>query len=137
MNAKRYLEQIRYLDIKIANKVAERNALLDLAVKVTPTLSSDIGRSGGASDKVGNCVVKLVDMEKEIDMAIDNFVDTKRRIISEIEELKDPRYYEILHKRYVQYKNLYDISDEMGYNYDVVRRMHGKALLVFGRLKNL
>lgn len=137
MNAKAYLMQIKQADIRINNKVAEKQALYAMATKVTPTLSSDkaggVG-SGYVTDKIGNIVAKIAYIETEINMMIDDYVNLKNRIIHEIELLEDTRYYNLIHKRYVQYKDFSVIAEEMNYNYQSIIQMHGKALKAFEKI---
>ena len=135
MNAKAYLKQIKELDIKINNKIAEKEALYTMATKVTPTLSEDkVSGNFNATDKVGNIVAKIVDIEKEINAAIDEYFTLKNKIIRQIESLKDERYYNLLHKRYVQYKDFSIIADEMRYDYQTCVNMHGRALKAFQKI---
>ena len=135
MNAKSYLKQIKELDIKINNKVAEKEALYTMATKITPTLSEDkVSGNFTATDKVGNIVAKIVDMEKEINDAIDEFFALKNKIIRQIEQLKNVQYYDLLFKRYVQYKDFSVIAREMNYEYQVIINLHGKALKAFYKI---
>lgn len=139
MNAKAYLKQIKELDIKINNKIVEKESLYTMATKVTPTLSEDkVSGNFNATDKVGNIVAKIVDIEREINAAIDEYFTVKNTIIRQIEQLQDERYYNLLHKRYVQYKDFSIIADEMGYEYRVIINLHGDALKSFYKkfLKN-
>ena len=135
MNAKMYLMQIKQADIRINNKIAEKQALYAMATKVTPTLSFDKGGSG-TSDKIGNIVAKIADIEQEINSMIDQYYDLKNKIIHQIELLDDDRYYNILHKRYVQYKDFSLIASDMCYEYKSIINLHGKALRAFEKIIN-
>ncbi len=132
MTAKEYLSQIKELDMRIGHKLEEKQRILCDAERITPAGASG-GGSGGASDRIGNTVAKLMDLEAEIDKDVDRLADLRHRIIAEIHALHDVRYEKILFKRYVEYKSLEQISVEIGYTYTWTKHMHGYALLAFGK----
>ena len=132
MTAKQYLSQLRTLDIKINQKQDELYRLRCAAERVTPVQNEGIG-GGGTSDKVGNITALIADLDTEINADIDRLVDLRHRVINQIQALEDNRYIDILHRRYVEYKSLEQISVEMHYSYQPVRRMHGRALQAFDR----
>ena len=74
MKAKYYLNQIKFLDIKINNKQSERDALWTMATKVTPTLSKEKVSGFSVSDKVGNIVTKIVAIDDEINKKLMNLL---------------------------------------------------------------
>ena len=131
MNGREYLEQIKKLDDKINNKINEKAELFTLATHITPTLSDMKVQTSHEQDKMGDVVAKIVMIEEEINNCIDEFVDLKTKIIKQIEALSDHRYYSLLYKKYVQYKRLYVIAEEMNYTYDYVRVLHIEALNEF------
>lgn len=135
MNPKKYLEQIRWLDIKINDKIWERDSYWSLATKITPTLSQAPGGTG-VSDKVGDIVAKIVLIDDEINKQIDAFVKLKYKIIKEIEQVQvyDDKYYDLLYKKYVEYKDFAVIAGDMNYEYRTVINMHGKALKAFEKV---
>ena len=78
-------------------------------------------------------------MENEIDKIIDDYVDSKNHIISQIESIEKEIYYEILFLRYVK-KNKDDrrysfeeIAIEINSSYRNTTRLHKKALAEFER----
>lgn len=133
MNPKKYLEQIRWLDIKINDKIWERDSYWSLATKITPTLSQ-APRGTGTSDKVGNIVAKIVAIDAEINKQIGEFIDLKNKITKEVEQVSDGRYRELLRKKYVEYKDFSVIAAEMCYEYTSILNMHGKALKAFEKV---
>lgn len=58
-------------------------------------------------------------------------MEKKHQIINEIQQIDNSVYMEILYKKYVLFMDLWEISQDMNYNYGYVRRMHGYALQVF------
>ena len=131
MKAKDYLNQIKFLEIKINNKISERNELWSLATKVTPTISESKTSGGTFGDKISNIVSKIVEYDEDINAQIDNFLNTKNKIIAQIDGVIDRRYYSLLYKRYIEYKDFAVIAREMEYEYDSVIKLHGQALKAF------
>ncbi len=131
MKVKEYLEQIRWLDIKINDKISERDSLWSMATKVTPTLSHDKGSGNNVSDKVGNIVAKIVELDEEINKQIDDFIDLKTKIVKQIEKLENDKFSRILYKKYVEYKDLSVIACELHYDYKYILNLHGYALKAF------
>lgn len=76
-------------------------------------------------------MVKILELENEIDCLIDNYVDLKHKIIGEIHELQNSKYIEILYKRYVEEKRLEEVAVEMNYTFQYVILLHGYALKEF------
>lgn len=54
------------------------------------------------------------------------------QIQKKIEKL-EPRYSELLYRRYVEGLPLWKIADKMGYSDDRIRHIHGEALTAFER----
>ena len=71
---------------------------------------------------------KCIDMEAEIDRAVDNLIDQKREAVSILERLDNPYYYRLLHARYIQYIPLKDIAAKWETEYTNITSAHGRAL---------
>lgn len=123
-----YLKQIKLYDTHIDNKVQELDRLKGMATKVTTSLSLAPGHGSGNQDKLGDAVAKIIDLQAEVNQAIDAYVDKKREVCSVIEKIQDPDQVAVLHKRYIQYKHWEQIACEMNYTYRNVCYIHGRAL---------
>lgn len=135
MTPKEYLNQIKLLDIRLNNKICEKEELYTMATRITPIYSDEPKPSNqGVSDKVGNITVKIVDIDKEISDMIIKLFELKQGIIARIEMLNDPRYYNVLYKRYVQYKDFSVIACEMHYTYQTTLNIHNEALKSFEKV---
>lgn len=128
MNADEFLKQIEKADKIIGNKLYEVQRLRLLAVSTTVPTDREVVQTSGVSDKVGNIVAKIVDLEDEINELIDNYIDIQRLCIGVIESLENPLQYVILHKHYVQYKSFAEIAEEEHYSYDGIMKVKRKAL---------
>ena len=136
MDAKEYLGQVRLFDELIQNKAVEAYQLRCLAASCTAPTDREPMGSGGVSDRVGNIVAKLVDLENETNNIIDRYIDLKQDCIKLIESVKNPLWYTILHKYYIQYKSLVQIAEEEGYAYQYVCEVHLKALAEVQKILN-
>lgn len=128
-DVKRYLQQIRLYDSHINTKLDELQHLKEMVTRITPTLKDDVVSGGSSQDKLADAVVKIVDLEAEIDREIDSYVNAKQEISSVLDGIVDPDQLQVLHKRYVQYKTFEQIACDMNMTYRNVCYIHGKALL--------
>lgn len=137
MKAKEYLKQVELLDVKIRQKKIE---LAGLKEEATCTGAFDYSaekvQTSAKADSMSKKVAKYVDLENEIHEDIERFTELKHKVIGQIHMLDDTKYINVLFKKYIEYKGLKEISKELGYSYDHIRRVHGWALLEFQR-KNL
>lgn len=134
MTAKKYLQQLRSLDIKIKQRKEQIRELQSLASgQGSFDYSKERVQTSVGGDKLSENVSRYVDIEKEVDKLIAEFTVKKDKIISEIQSLEDSRYIEILYKRYVEFKSFERIACEMNYNYTWTCELHGKSLKAFER----
>ncbi len=96
MTAKEYLSQAYHLDKRIDSKIEQLKALNLLATKCTSTLS-DMPKSQSISNsRLEDTVVKIIDLQEEINRDIDRLVDLKRDIVRAIKRVKKPEYQILL-----------------------------------------
>ena len=131
MTTKEYLCQISRLDRMIQNKLAEISQLRELAMSVSAVKNEERVQTTPNFDKIGTAYCKIEEMEEKLDKLIDEFVDKKNLIISQIDEIENETYYEILFARYIEKKTFEKIADEMTYSWRQVIRLHGRALQEF------
>jgi hypothetical protein len=130
MKAQEYLRQLKKLDKLIENKLAERDQWFAITTAVTQRLSADRVQTSSNPHKMEDAVLKLMEVEKELDAAIDAFVDAKREIIATVTKLSETNetYYDVLHKIYVQYCTLDEVADLYKNSRSWVNQTHGRAL---------
>ena len=131
MDTKQYLQQISRLDRMINNKLAEISQLRELAMSVSAVKNEERVQTTPNFDKIGTAYCKIEEMEEKLDKLIDEFVDKKNLIISQIDKIENETYYEILFARYIEKKTFEKIADEMTYSWRQVIRLHGRALQEF------
>ena len=131
MDTKTYLQQISRLDRMINNKLSEISQLRELAMSVSAVKNEERVQNTPNFDKIGTAYCKIEEMEEKVDKLIDEYVDKKHLIISQIDGIENETYYEILFARYIEKKTFEKIADEMTYSFRNVTRLHGRALQEF------
>lgn len=131
MSAKEYLSQAMYIDQRINSKLEQIMKLRATATKVTATLS-DMPRPDSPNyQSMEETIVKIVDLENEINRDIDRLVDLKAEVRRAIARLENPDQQLVLELRYLCYKQWSAIMEEMGISETSVYRIHGEALKNF------
>jgi hypothetical protein len=132
--AQTFLEQPEKLDIQIRNKLIEKQQWHDIALGITASMEGERVQSSGGKSKMANAVDKCVDMEAEIDGLIDELIDVKKEVIQVLENVNNPTWYNLLHKKYIQHKSLSDIADELNKSYDWVKVNHKRAIRIVQKI---
>lgn len=128
MTAKEYLGQAYRIDQRINSKLEQVASLRNLATKATSTLS-DAPPSGTRNvHRMEDVIVKIVDMENEVNADIDKLVDLKQEIMRTINAVENPEYHTLLELRYLCFKSWEEISVKMGYTRRHLYRMRDEAL---------
>ena len=126
MTAKEYLSQYYWAKKDIESKQEEIKQLETLAEYVSPRAES--GGSGGASDKVGNLVAKIVDEKDKLNQQIEELIVKRDEVKSVIHNVSDPVFRQLLTLRYINGYTFERIAIEMFYTYKWVCVLHGRAL---------
>lgn len=127
-DAQIYLEQAEMLEAIIKNKMIERKQWRELALNITANMDGERVQSSGARSKMADAVDKCVDMEAEIDALVDRLIETKKDIVQTIEMLYSPVEYDVLHMKYIQFKDFYEIAEKYKKDYGWATTTHGRAL---------
>ena len=131
METKEYLQQIGRYDRLINNKLVELAQYRSMACSVSAVKNDEKVQSSPSHDTMDKIVSKIEQMENEIDILVDRYIDNKRIIISQIDSMSDEMTYQILFSRYVEQKTFEKMAIEMNYCYKQIIRRHGKALQEF------
>ncbi len=132
MKVKEYLQQLKRLDTLINQKIKELDELRSMSTVGAVDYSKERVQTSPSEDApFVKLIVRIVDLEAEINAEIDNFVDEKHKIINQIQGLKNSDYITLLFKRYVEYKSLEKICVEMNFSYDYIKHLHSYALKDF------
>lgn len=127
MKAKEYLLQVKKLDRMINNKLIEIEMWKSIASGTSAKADGERVQSSSNQQKMEDAICKYISIESELDADIDRLVNIKMEVISTIEQLKVDEY-DVLHKEYIQYKELDEIAEDMEKTYSWVTTIKGKAL---------
>lgn len=126
MTAKEYLQQAYWLDKRINAKIRQKEMLLAIAQKVTPSMSFAPGKGKGRD--MAEIIARITDLENSINDDIDRLVDIKTDIRDCIAGVRDPRLQILLEMRYLCHESWRTIAGVLGYEEAQIYRLHGKAL---------
>lgn len=134
MTAKEYLKQLKTLDNMINAKLLERERIRALATKVTSNLSERVQGSG--SGGIENTVIKITELEIQINADIDKLVDLKVEATQIIDSLEDNKHKVVLSMYYVSNLTFEQVAENTDISSRWVRKIHGKALKKFEEIYN-
>lgn len=133
LNAKQYLRQLRRLNNIVQSKLDQVETLKSLAQKITYVPKNIKVQESIPEDKMTEIISKIVDLQKELETDINNLLDLKLKITHQINSLDNDDYKLLLMLRYLNFKTWEEIAVEMGYTYQWIHVLHGRALKYFER----
>ena len=133
MTAKEYLGQAYRIDQRINLKMEQVASLRALATKATATYS-DMPKGYGNVHSGENVIVKIIELENQMNADVDELVALKEDIISKICLIPDKEQQLIMELRYIGVKPWRTIAEHMGYSLQHVYRLHNRALKEFSKL---
>lgn len=136
MTVKQYLFQIENLDNLVKNKLLEKCQLESLSVSIRSTVpTGDRVQQSPKKDPMGDIIARIDELDREIEETVSHYLTVRKEIISTIEKVENPLYYDILFKKYVEYKNLVQIAEEKDYSVQHIRFCHTKAIEEVRKIK--
>lgn len=130
MTTNEYLLSVKRLDNLINEKLEEIYRIKTIATSKTVPYDRERVQCSPNYDRQGDFVSQIVDLEKDVDMLTDILVDTKRNIRS-ICKAMNPKYADIIIKKYVQGNSLSQIAKDYNYNIGNMKYHHKKAVNEF------
>ena len=139
MTAKEYLGQAYWLDQRINSKLNMVMSLRETATRTTTVIHDDVVSHTRNVHSMQDIIVRIIEIEQELDAEIDQLVDLKHDIIEVISQISDPPAQIVLEYRYVCYRQWKDIAAELGMHVRNVYRLHERGLQEAERIlrKNL
>lgn len=128
MNAKEYLSQAFKIDNDINSKLEQVAALRELATKATSTISDMPGSPNRNIHKMEDAIIKLTDLEAELNADINELASLKVDITHVIKKVDSRQERNVLEKRYLCYETWEQISVDMGYSIQHTFRIHDQGL---------
>lgn len=128
MEAKAYLEQARNINLQIDSKLEQVSALWQLATKASSALSPVPPSGTPNTHRLEETIARMMDMEHEVDEAIDGLVELKADIMKAISRVPDDRERVVLELRYLAFKDWAAIAEMLRLHIRQVYRLHEEAL---------
>lgn len=128
MTTKNYLAQAYRIDQRINSKLDQISSLRELATKATSTLSDMPHSPNRSTGSMENIIIKMIDLENEINTDIDTLIDLKRDIVKIIKRIQNPEYQTLLELRYLCFSSWEQIAVDMGYDLRYLYKIHGRAV---------
>lgn len=94
----------------------------------SPQLKKDKIQTSIDTDKVSRIMCDIIDQEHELEHMKSEYLDLQIKVENKINLLDYELMRSILRMRYLDFKPLTDISDELGYSYSHIKTTHKKAL---------
>lgn len=124
---KEYLQQYKLLDNYINSKIEELTKWKSIATKITPTFS-DMPKASGISDKVGQAVEKIIELQNEINNSIDKLVDLRQEIENKIEAIEDAKLKQLLFYKFIHGLTFEQIAEKMNYSVRNIMYLYDDSL---------
>ncbi len=130
MNAKAFLKQAYRLNELIDSNLAELENLKSLSTSVSGANYGAERVQGGnlPGSRIEGIVLKIIDLEREIQAEIDRYIDLKKSIRESINEIQNQNEKLILRYRYVELLSWSEIQRKMNLEETQVFTLHRKAL---------
>lgn len=94
----------------------------------SPQLKKDKIQTSIDVDKMSRIMCEVVDGERELEDLKQEYLELQVKVENKINLLDYKLMRSILRMKYLDFKTLVDISADLGYSYDHIRRMHKKAV---------
>ena len=118
MDARNYLRQIHRLETRISMRQRQiKDLRRSMAYLHSVDYSADRVQTSPSGSGFTGDVLRLADMELDIERKIKACEELRETIISQIESMDDQRYVDILSRVYIHRMDLMDIAAEMKYAY--------------------
>ena len=133
MTAKEFLGQAYRLDQRINSKLQQIDSLRGLTQKVTQSYDNEVVSRTRNVSSLEDAIIRLMEAEEQLNMQIDQLVDTKIEIGKLIDMVHNESYRLLLEKRYLCFLSWDQIAAEMHYSRRWVLNKHERALEVADR----
>lgn len=127
MEARLYLEQVTKIDRLIENKLIEKMQWKAIAEGTSASGTGERVQTSVSLHKMEDAVIRIVEIENEINDIVLKNMEYKQDVINTIEKL-DPNYYDVLHKIYIQRMQIAEIAVAYHSTERSVLRKKSKAL---------
>lgn len=135
MTTKEYLSQAMRYKRRYEMAMSEVEYVRSMADGVKAIrYDKDLVQSSPKNDPMVEYMIRLERAEDRAFNASQKYFEAYVTIQTQITMISPQLYSDVLWSRYIQGQRLWQIADEMGYSYGHMRRIHGLALVEFGKV---
>lgn len=132
--AKEQLSQIKKTDRLIDRLLSTVQTLRSSLTSQSYELQPDRVQTSGPKDRLSETFARIDDLEREINARIDDLIRLKEDTLKVIYQISDKDQQNVLIARYVQGERWEKIAVDLNFSIAQVYRLHGKALVNFGKM---
>ena len=134
LEAKRALQAFRQTDRRVREKKARIRALREAATRATPSLTAERVSGTGDRSRVEACMIRAIDLERQLDEAIGRLMAERYRIQAAIDRMEDAREQRLLELRYIDGRSWAGVMTRMEISESWSRKIHADALSHFAEI---
>lgn len=135
MTTEEYLNSIQTYEKRIEIKIMELCRLKTMSNNVCKSnLDERVQNNTQSKDSVGDAVAKIIDLEKNVDSVVDDFIRKRNEIIKKLDGIKNVQYYQVLSLKYINNKTYKEIAELLGCSIMQINRIRQKAILEFEKM---
>ena len=127
----RYLRRVRHIDKEIDATQQAADAIYHKLTSIKTSTIKDINVQESNRTTTEDRIVQYVDMQEKIDKMVDELVNLKDKIMTEINQMDDTVHKSILIRRYILSESWSEVSDAINYSPRRTTTLHGTALIEF------
>ena len=132
--AKEQLSQIKKTDRLIDRLLSTVQTLRSRLTSQSYELQPDRVQTSGPKDRLAETFAQIDDLERKINARIDDLIRLKADVCDKIDQIPDKDQQNVLIARYVQGERWEKIAVDLNFSIAQVYRLHGKALVNFGKM---
>ena len=136
MTAKEYLMRLIVMDDAINRKQQRLETLRSVALNTSPNYSTEVVQRTREKNPLEKIMVKVIDLDREIDSDIDALVDLKAEVWEQLDKMEDEVQKTILWLRYAERKTWSNIAAAVYFTSRYVYKLHGRALENLDKILN-
>ncbi len=120
------VEQLHNRIIKKEEHVLWLRSIVDSAK--SPRLVQDKVQTSIDPNRLSRVMSEVIDEEHELDQLRAEYLELQVKVLGKIEQIDVDLQRKVLKMKYLDFKSLPDIGEELHYSYEHIRRTHKKAM---------
>lgn len=130
MTGKEYLSQIKKFERLIENKKKELQYLKELSTTISSPRLGDKVQTSQKKDNIIDSICRISEAESQFNELIDKYIDVKTTALEWLMADCKPNVFDVMYKRYMEYKNFSEISDELNISMSHIYKLHNMGIKI-------